>query len=178
MTRFSKKLGSAALAALLALGVAAWAEAANGRQYRPDAQAYPGLSAEQEAAARKLFSESAANTSQIREQLRAKRAELDAQLASPEPNKSKIESLSREIGELRGKLMAARVELRSRLADEGIPGEAFDPAPGPMPGPMPGRGPAYDDPAYGPGYGPYGHGYGYGYHHGRGHGPRRGCWFF
>lgn len=174
MALFGKKFTSAALAGILALGIAASAEAAGGRDYRPDAQIYGGLSAEQEATARKLFSESAASTAAIRDQLRAKRAELDAQLASPTPNKGKIESLSREIGELRGKLMNARVELRSRLADEGIPGEAFEPAPGPMPG----RGPAYDDPGYGPGFGPYGHGYGYGYHHGRGHGPRRGCWFY
>lgn len=176
MPLFSKQFTTLALAGLLALGVASAAEAANGRDYRPDAYAYPCLSSEQQATARKLHSETLAGTSGIREKLHAKRAELDAQLASPEPDKDKIESLSRDIGELRGKLMAARVELRAKLAKEGIPMEACAPAPQPCPGYGPGNG----APGYGPGpcWNSDGHGYGYGYHHGRrgGHGPRGGCW--
>lgn len=176
MTMFSKRITTLALAAILALGAAGAAEAANGRDYRPDAYAYPGLSPEQEAAARKLHTESLAGTTALRDALRAKRAELDAQLASPDPDKDKIESLSRDIGELRGKLMAARVDLRARLAKEGIPAEAYGPAPQGRPGP------GYSGPGYGPCWGPDGHGYGYGYHHGRrgghhgGYGPRGGCW--
>ncbi len=176
MTMFSKRITTLALAAILALGAAGAAEAANGRDYRPDAYAYPGLSPEQEAAARKLHTESLAGTTALRDALRAKRAELDAQLASPDPDKGKIESLSRDIGELRGKLMAARVDLRAKLAKEGIPAEAYGPAPQGRPGP------GYGGPGYGPCWGPDGHGYGYGYHHGRrgghhgGYGPRGGCW--
>lgn len=179
MTMFSKRITTLALAAILALGAAGAAEAANGRDYRPDAYAYPGLSPEQEAAARKLHAESLAGTTDLRDALRAKRAELDAQLASPDPDKGKIESLSRDIGELRGKLMAARVDLRARLAREGIPAEAYGPAPQGRPGP---GGPGPNAPGYGPCWGPDGHGYGYGYHHGRrgghhgGYGPRGGCW--
>ena len=177
MTLFSKKLTTLALAAILALGAAGAAQAA-GRDYRPDAQAWPGLSTEQQAKAKKIHDETVADTSGTREKLRAKRAELDAQLASPEPDKDKIESLSREIGELRGKLMAARVDLRAKLAKEGIPAEAFEPAPGPRNGFGPGNGPANAGPGYGPGpcWGPNGHGYGYGYHHGRRGGHHRGGW--
>ena len=181
MTMLSKRITTLALAGILALGVAGAAEAANGRDYRPDAYAYPGLSPEQQATAQKLHSESLAGTNALRDALRAKRAELDAQLASPEPDKGKIESLSRDIGELRGKLMAARVDLRAKLAKEGIPADAYA-APAPQGRP----GPGYGGPGYGPGYGPCGgpdgHGYGYGYHHGRrgghhgGYGPRGGCW--
>ncbi|MDE6734914.1 MAG: periplasmic heavy metal sensor [Desulfovibrio sp.] len=176
MTLFNKKLTTLALAAILALGMAGAAQAA-GRDYRPDAQAYPGMSAEQQTKAKKIHDETVAATSETREKLRAKRAELDAQLASPEPDKDKIESLSREIGELRGKLMAARVDLRAKLAKEGIPTEAFEPAPGPRNGFGPGNGPANAGPGYGPGpcWGPNG-GYGYGYHHGRRGGHHRGGW--
>ncbi|MBD5539499.1 MAG: periplasmic heavy metal sensor [Desulfovibrio sp.] len=174
MTLFSKKFTTLALASILALGMAGAAQAA-GRDYRPDAQAWPGaLSTEQQAKAKKIHDETVAGTSETREKLRAKRAELDAQLASPEPDKEKIESLSREIGELRGKLMAARVDLRARLAKEGIPAEAFEP--GPRNGFGPGNGaPANAGPGYGPGpcWGPDG-GYGYGYHHGRRGGHHRG----
>lgn len=175
MTLFNKKLTTLALAAILAL-VAAGAAQAAGRDYRPDAQAYAGLTTDQQAKARKIHDETVAATSETREKLRAKRAELDAQLASPEPDKGKIESLSREIGELRGKLMAARVDLRARLAKEGIPAEAFEPASGPRNGFGPGNGgPGNGGPAYGPGPGPDG-GYGYGYHHGRRGGHHRGGW--
>ncbi|WP_165078713.1 MULTISPECIES: periplasmic heavy metal sensor [unclassified Desulfovibrio] len=180
MTLFNKKLTTLALAAILALGMAGAAQAA-GRDYRPDAQAYqayPGLSTEQQAKAKKIHDETVAATSETREKLRAKRAELDAQLASPEPDKDKIESLSREIGELRGKLMAARVDLRAKLAKEGIPAEAYEAAPGPRNGFGPGNGgPANAGPGYGPApcWGPNG-GYGYGYHHGRRGGHHRGGW--
>lgn len=182
MTLFSKKFTTLALAGVLALGMAGAAQAA-GRDYRPDAQAYqgypanPGFSAEQQAKAKKIHDETVAATSETREKLRAKRAELDAQLASPEPDKDKIESLSREIGELRGKLMAARVDMRAKLAKEGIPAEAFEAGPGPRNGFGPGNGPANAGPGYGPGpcWGPDG-GYGYGYHHGRHGGHHRGGW--
>ena len=179
MTQFNKKLTTLALAAILALGAAGAAQAAGGRDYRPDADAYPGLSAEQRATAKKLHDETVEDTRAIREQLRAKRAERDAQLASPNPDKGKIESLSRDIGELRGKLMAARVDLRAKLAKAGIPADAFEPAPGPRPGFGPDNGgPRNNGPAYGPGpcWGPEGHGYGYGYHHGRRGGHHRGGW--
>lgn len=181
MTLLSKKFTTLALAGILALGVAGAAQAAGGRDYRPDAQAYAGLTADQQSKAKKIHDDVVAATSETREQLRAKRAELDAQLASPEPDKGKIESLSREIGELRGKLMAARVDLRAKLAKEGIPAEAFEGAPGnggPRGGFGPGNGPRNGAPGYGPGpcWGPDGGGYGYGYHHGRRGGHHRGGW--
>ncbi|MDE5879769.1 MAG: hypothetical protein K2G99_07095, partial [Desulfovibrio sp.] len=63
MTLFNRKLTTLALAAVLALGMAGAAQAAGGRDYRPDAQAYPGLSAEQQAKAKKIHDETVAGTS-------------------------------------------------------------------------------------------------------------------
>lgn len=179
MNRFAKRVTTLALAAALGLGMAGAAQAA--RDYRPDSQAYAGagLTDEQRAAADKIISETVNNTGEVREALRAKRAELDAQLASPRPDADKIEKLSGEIGELRGKLLSARLAMRDKLAKQGLP-PVDDFGPGPR--------------DYGPrdGYGYGGHGYGYGYGH-YGHGPRghhggprggwgghrggpRGCW--
>lgn len=44
----------------------------------------------------------------IQEQMEAKSAELDQELSRQSPNRGKIEKLSREIGELRGKELSAR----------------------------------------------------------------------
>lgn len=92
------------------------------------------------------------NMAAIADQIDQKSYELDQEMASSSPNRGKIERLSREIGELRGKQLAS------------------------------GAGSQYDRRAYyGPRGGYYGrggcdwfnyhHGYRGGYHHGR-----HGCW--
>lgn len=85
----------------------------------------PALSAEQQMQAKKIFDESYEKTKNIRQTLGAKRAELDAQLSSPEPDKNIIENLSREIGELRGKMISERVEVRNKLAKAGLPADLY-----------------------------------------------------
>lgn len=157
----NKTLSVLALAGVLLCGVsavqAAPANAAPNNGY--------DLTPEQSAAMRKIFTENYDNMSSTREALAAKRAELDAQLASPNPDGAKIESLSREIGELRGKMLAARADVRAKLNREGLPSDYYGP----------------DAPRYhngydreirrgGPAWGHHGHGHG-----GRGRGCG-GCW--
>lgn len=49
----------------------------------------------------------------IQEQMDAKSAELDEEMSRQSPNRGKIERLSREIGELRGKELSARANGQS-----------------------------------------------------------------
>lgn len=128
----------------------------SGQQYTP----------EQIEAAKKMFMENYGNMEQTRQELARKQAELNRELASPAPDRGRIETLSTEIGRLRGKMLAARAELRDNLAARELPQDYY------------GRGPA---PAYGPCWNGYdGYDRGGWYHHGRGHGgyhgPRGGCW--
>lgn len=82
------------------------------------------LPQEKQAEARKLFEDSQVATSQLREDLRAKRAELDKAMDSG--NAANVEALATNIGELNGKLLAAKVELRQNLEKAGIPANTFD----------------------------------------------------
>lgn len=70
--------------------------------------------------ARDIIERNYANMEGTLQSLSAKRNELDALLASPNPDSAKIESLSREIGELRGKVLAARAQIRSQLIQNGL----------------------------------------------------------
>lgn len=56
----------------------------------------------------------------VEQQLYAKQAELQALRFSPQPDTAKAQQLFKEIGELRGQLFAARMELRSQ-AGEAMP---------------------------------------------------------
>lgn len=80
---------------------------------------------EQRAQAQEIFDRNYANMNNIRQELAAKRYELDAQLASPNPDSAKIESLSREIGELRGKMLANRSKVRNQLRDQGLSSDYY-----------------------------------------------------
>lgn len=124
------------------------------------------LSQEQMDTAKKIFDNSYAGMEATRRALAAKSAELDAQLSSQNPDNAKIESLSREIGELQGKMLAARADVRSQLEKAGIPSDYY--------GFNPGYGPGYG-PNNGPGWHMYDGG-GYGWHGSR-HGGRGGCWW-
>ena len=88
-------------------------------------------------------------------------------MSSVSPDKGKIESLSREIGELEGKMRSDRADLRAQLDKEGLPMGGY------------GMGHGYRmEHRYGMGngYGPGMHHGGYGSGHGYGHGGRGGCW--
>lgn len=85
------------------------------------------LTPQQMEQARKIFDNNYQAMSETRELLNAKRAQLKAVMAQPNPDKSQIETLSREIGELRGKILAARVDVRNQLSSQGLPKDFFGP---------------------------------------------------
>lgn len=161
MKPISAKMAVVALVCALFCGIADLREAS---AHPEDCPAFNGgyahqLTPEQMEAARQIFNNNFASMDTTRQALAAKRAELNSVLASPQPDGAKIESLSREIGELRGKMLAARAEVRSQLARNGLPTDFYGPE---------GEGP--DNRAFGPRHG---------YHHPRHRGYQRGgcgCW--
>lgn len=89
---------------------------------------YPGnLTPEQIQGAQKIFNDSYAGMDQTRKELAVKRAELNAELDSANPDKAKIERLATEIGQLRGKMMAARADVRAKLKAQGLPVDFYGP---------------------------------------------------
>ncbi|MBQ4566532.1 MAG: periplasmic heavy metal sensor [Desulfovibrio sp.] len=119
MNTVSLRLGALALVAVCSLAFAGLAEA------RPDKAGdcpgqKPPLTQEQHDGIQKLNQDFMANTLGLRQALMVKKAELNAQLISPTPDTAKVESLSREIGELRGKMLAARLNYKAELAKLGV----------------------------------------------------------
>ena len=102
----------------------------------------------------------------VRQSLITKRAELDAQMSSVSPDKGKIESLSREIGELEGKMRSDRADLRAQLDKEGLPMGGYGM------GTVTGWGIVTAWATATARHAPRGYGSGHGY----GHGGRGGCW--
>lgn len=78
---------------------------------------------EQWTIAQKILEKNWSGTSDTRIQLSAKYAEIKAALSASNPDSKKIESLSREIGELRGKILQARVNTREELEKQGLPSD-------------------------------------------------------
>lgn len=117
------------------------------------------LPPEKQAAVQKLYSEHNQATESLRQQLFAKQSELNTLYYSGSADTGKVQTLSREIGDLNAKLYSAQVSLRKQLTKEGVP-------------------------AYGMGHGAgYGMGHGMGMGMGMGHGMGMGsngagmnCW--
>ena len=80
----------------------------------------PQMTPQQLESAREIVGRGYANMDSTRQALAAKRNELDSLLASPNPDGARIEQLSREIGELRGKMLSARAQVRSELIQKGL----------------------------------------------------------
>lgn len=80
----------------------------------------PQMSQQQIDMAREIITRNYAAMEDTRQELASKRAQLDALLASPNPDGGKIEELSRDIGELRGKMLAARADVRKQLIQKGL----------------------------------------------------------
>lgn len=120
----------------------------------------PQLTPEQYDLAARLYSKTAQDMAEIRQELAAKVGLLDEELAKITPDKAKIERLSSEIGTLRGRLLAAGAELRAKLAGNGLPPDCL--------------GPCYSSDGYRHGMmgGCWNGGWSDGYHHGG----RRGHW--
>lgn len=146
------------------------AQGDGGTQYQM--QPYGQYTQQQMEAAQKIFNDSYADMAQTRQALNDRQYQLSQELASPKPDKGKIEALSQEIGKLRGQMLAARTDLRKNLANQGLPPDCFGygrPWAGAAPCGAPGWGPCW-----GGDNGDYRGGW---YHHGRGHGHGRGgCW--
>ena len=99
----------------------------------------------------------------IQDQIMAKNIELNAAMRADQPDKAKVQQLFAEIGELRGQIAAARVDLDAKLTAAGVPQEGYG---------MHHNGMMRGDRGYGHG-GSMRHGGGYGYGHGGG---RHGGW--
>lgn len=147
-------------ACLLAFGLLSFAGQGGAADFNGQRGGFygPGANAQNSEAAREIIQRNYSGMEETIAALQAKRNELDAILSSPNPDGARIESLSREIGELRGKVLAARTKIRSQLAQKGLSPDFLG-------------SPDYDpDYRYG---GP--RGYHHGRHHHDGWGPRRGC---
>lgn len=81
------------------------------------------LTQEQENTITKAMQEYAVSTDTTQQQLTVKTAELRAQMNSVKPDASRIEAISKEIGALRGSLLAAKVTMAAQLEKNGIPKE-------------------------------------------------------
>lgn len=141
---------------------------AEARMGRPDCPNYRGMSAlpelteEQNKKLNGLFEEHQTTMGQIHQKLVEKEAELRLATVSEKPDAQKITTISKDIGELRGQIITARMAFDNKLSQEGFDnirrsgrfgGDCF------MGGEGRGRG--------------YGHGYEHGYH-GKGRGMGRG----
>ena len=90
----------------------------NGRMGGHDITA--GLTPEKQAAVQKLQADHLAATAPLRQQLIAKKSELNAQLYSNTPDDKKIQALTKEVCDLSNKLFEAKVNLRKQLVKEGV----------------------------------------------------------
>lgn len=157
MQKVNRIFAAGLLACGLSLGFGGFCQA---QDTPPPPPQYQQITPEQWAEAQKIFNENYAGMENTRQELAYKRQLLDQHLSSPNPDRNAIEQLSREIGELRGKMLASRVEARNRLAERGLPADCYGPCNGYYPMGMMG----YD--MMGPYYG--GRHHGHGYRHGRG----------
>lgn len=147
--KLGKLFSGVALAAVLILAAGA-AQAADS-----------SLTPEQRDRVQRIIDDNYAAMDANRDALDEKRARLAEEMANPNPDSATIERLSREIGELRGKMLAARAKIRAELAKNGVTAAPYAPNRG-----EPGDGPRY-----------YSRGYHHGgYHHDGYHHSGRGYW--
>jgi zinc resistance-associated protein len=103
---------SLAVAALLAVSSLALAQ-----PYGPHAW-LAGVPQEKQEQVAKLYSEGRQKLYELESRKWAKQAELNALLASPKPDSSKIEALAKEIGNLSSMVYQERVGLQQRILKE------------------------------------------------------------
>lgn len=90
----------------------------NGPGNGPCGAAYAQLSPEKQAALQKLQEAHYAKTAQMRADLGVKRAELNALAVTGNPDTAKVQALSKDLGDLIGKLAAERTLFRAQVAKE------------------------------------------------------------
>lgn len=125
MNMFSKRLGMAALAAVFAAGLAisapASAKEGKGAELLQAEMDRLQLTQEQQATAKKLLGEARENRAALKKAIDLKEEELD-QLVTTDPTKGdEIIAMSREIGEMKGKLRASKGQLQLKLREAGLP---------------------------------------------------------
>lgn len=120
MNSTMKKLGVLVLAAGLFCGISGYANA-KGERGNGAAHYMEQLSAEQQNQARTIFEEGKNASQGLREEIASKRAELAEVMKSANPDPARIEALSKELGELRGKEMLARMDTAQKLKPAGLP---------------------------------------------------------
>lgn len=129
MKFWGMKLAALACAAFLFIAVN---EARAEHAYHDYGHGYSGygeLTPEQIEKAKKIINDNYTEMENTRMELGDKRAKLDAQLSSPTPDPNEIERLSRDIGTLRGRMLAVRANVKNALAKEGLPSEYYAPRP-------------------------------------------------
>ena len=89
-----------------------------GAGYGPCGAAYAQLSPEKQGALQKLQEAHYAKTAQLRADLGVKRAELNALSVTGNPDTAKVQALSKDLGDLIGKLAAERTLFRAQVAKE------------------------------------------------------------
>jgi len=105
------------LALVAVLGIAGMANAQGYMMGGPGMM--NGVAPENQAAMQKAYDGYAVATDQLNEQLFAKQAELNALYNSGSADSGRVQTLTREIGDLNGKLYAAQANLRKQLAKTG-----------------------------------------------------------
>lgn len=76
------------------------------------------LTPEQQATFQKLHDAYAAKTAQLRADLGVKRAELNALAITQNPDQAKITDLTKQIGDIEGKLLAERTQFRIQVSKD------------------------------------------------------------
>ena len=76
------------------------------------------LTPEQQATFQKLHDAYATKTAQLRADLGVKRAELNALAITQNPDQAKIADLTKQIGDIEGKLLAERTQFRIQVSKE------------------------------------------------------------
>lgn len=139
MKIFAKRIATVFIAAALTLGFAMGTESfARGGQRQGPPPWMQTLNAEQQTTAKKILDEHAAQTEPLRKALDEKRAELKGLLQTKSPDTERIRAIQREIGELRGKLLADGVDMHDHFAKAGLPVEKMHKG---RPGDLPPRAP-------------------------------------
>ena len=119
MKKFNLRFMALALMATAFIGFAGVANAGMG--HNSACVSNQNLTPEQQAKMEKMHTEFLAATETTRQQLIMKNAELKAQMTSSNPDTAKIESISKDLGALEGKMRAECVKFKKLLGAEGLP---------------------------------------------------------
>ena len=81
------------------------------------------LTEDQQVAAKKVFTDHKAATSELRLKMKSKRAELKSLMYTTTPDVAKIEAVSKEIGDIGTKLTVARAQFNADMVKAGVPAD-------------------------------------------------------